>query len=652
MAEASSFLPPSLAQLFEAPDGYVGRFGWVCGYSADAGFLNDAAERFTRQTHRQRAYAGRTALLLMLDPGHLAITYLDAPAVLHVPIQNRGRPFRLMHAKVALLGFRHAVEPYKWRLRLIVSTGNWTRETLEDSLDLAWTIELSDHDDGPDLTQRRADFAAAWDILKWLRGQYDCRALRGAEADEVQGWIESAVRESKGTRARVIDNRRASLLDQLPAMIAASGPKVARNYFAMGSGFYEAPTGGNAAPHVPQLIAARLRAASLLTNKSQIDLFINPNACQAVASAAEAIRQLGWSIRKAGKPGYFRGSERALHAKFLFGANRRDNSPRCNSAWIYFGSGNLTAAGFTQRMSANGGNLEAGVIFAPQDLIWHSNNEADATRLVTNLLPLQWDEKYGAGDIGLSAGEGMPDRPDLFVAAPIACFDWQRSVEGGWLVAPMTTDAPFNVLDDAGVSCRREADGRIRWMGDRPRQVNVAWTMDGATHAAWIPVFDEFGRLAGSALPQLGLDEAWSQLACFPMPPDEDELPGDDGFAAIDSTLLRAATGGAQNGDYPIRRMMELIENIAAMQAGLHRADWTAWCVRLEQSLAQAAGNEALKRFCEFGVNPLSPLWQPPFRPEFAETANSPEGRIYEAALTRLEETWGVKRLAPLGALP
>ncbi len=31
--------PPALLHLFEPPDGHVGSFGWLCGYSADAFFL-------------------------------------------------------------------------------------------------------------------------------------------------------------------------------------------------------------------------------------------------------------------------------------------------------------------------------------------------------------------------------------------------------------------------------------------------------------------------------------------------------------------------------------------------------------------------------------------------------------------------------------
>src|ERR1039458_1019894 len=130
------FKPFSLAQHFEAPDDFIGCFGWVCGYSADSGFLDDAAERFTRRTHAQRAYEGRIAIAMMLDPGNPQITLEEVPGVMHLPM-NGVPPFRLLHAKLALLGFRHTSDARQWRLRLIVSTGNWTRQTLEDSLDLA-----------------------------------------------------------------------------------------------------------------------------------------------------------------------------------------------------------------------------------------------------------------------------------------------------------------------------------------------------------------------------------------------------------------------------------------------------------------------------------------------------------------------------------
>src|SRR5262249_37524459 len=160
-----------------SPDQFTGQFGWLCGYTADAGFLNDAAERFTRQTDKQRAYAGRIVLALMLDPGSSQISVVDAPGVLHLPIQTRQRPFRLLHAKLALLGFRHELDRARWQLRLILSTGNWSRETLEENLDLAWTIEITSRDLigglGDDVKQRCADFKAAWNLIEWIRRYFD-----------------------------------------------------------------------------------------------------------------------------------------------------------------------------------------------------------------------------------------------------------------------------------------------------------------------------------------------------------------------------------------------------------------------------------------------------------------------------------------------
>ena len=137
-----SYKPLSLAQNFDAPDDFVGCFGWLCGYSADAGFLDDAVERFVRQTRAQRAYNGRILLAVMLGPGNQQLPPIDAPGVLHLPFKGASMPWLLLHAKVAILGFRHVSDPRKWQLRLIVSTGNWTRETLEDSLDLAWRVDF------------------------------------------------------------------------------------------------------------------------------------------------------------------------------------------------------------------------------------------------------------------------------------------------------------------------------------------------------------------------------------------------------------------------------------------------------------------------------------------------------------------------------
>ena len=102
--------------------------------------------------------------------------------------------------------------------------------------------------------------------------------------------------------------------------------------------------------------------------------------------------------------------------------------------------------------------------------------------------------------------------------------------------------------------------------------------------------------------------------------------------------------------DYPIRSMMKLLEQIADKQCALPCEDWPMWCHRLEQVLVRAADSKALAAFRELGMNPLSALYVPAFRPPYAETGATEEGGRYEQALRRIEQTWGVTELTPLGA--
>lgn len=164
-----------------------------------------------------------------------------------------------------------------------------------------------------------------------------------------------------------------------------------------------------------------------------------------------------------------------------------------------------------------------------------------------------------------------------------------------------------------------------------------------------MPVVDDFGRVAATILPAITINDAWWQLANFPMPPDDENLANDDSDAMND--LETRTTAQASAASYPVRQMMELVENIAAKQTAVSQADWPFWCTRFEECLIQAAGSPVLGEFSSnFKLNPLSPLWHKEFRPDFAATAESNHGKIYEAALKRVEEAWKVDSLNKIGA--
>lgn len=659
----SSFKPLSLSQHFEAPDDFVGCFGWLCGYSADSGFLEDAVERFMRQSRAQRAHGGCIALALMLDSSNQQISPIDVPGVLHLPIKTIPQPFLLLHAKVALLGFRHTPDDGQWRLRLVVSTGNWTRGTLEDSLDLVWRIDLSNDDlkvRDDCVSQACADIKAAWKMLDWLRSHFDLRVFYAkptgrsdsestVASRQLVTWIEKAIKVGNGVTPRFFDNRRTALLDQLSELVREHGSGTSRNYLGLGSGFYESSDDHSKIPSVLKRIVDRLQKEELLTKRPEIDVFVNPIACQAVANSAASFEEAGWKVREAGKPDYFKAAARSLHAKFIFSANHRDNSELCNSVWIYLGSGNLTGPGFANQMASQSGNLEAGVVFEPSEsLRWDAVKGLPPEYVVTNVLPLQWESDFSQSPESLVAGNDMPDPEIQYSAAPVAYFVWVIEDNIGWLRTTEKVADAFDLLDESSRPCHRDSIKGFHWLGAQPRQVLLRWRVDEQDSSAFVPVLDEFGRVAATTLPRIDIEEAWGQLANFPMPPDDEELRPD----GDDESVVGAAqpsTDASATASYPVRQVMQLIENIAAKQTSVSKPDWSTWCIRFEQCLIQAAGSKVLEEFLKLSLNPLSPLWWPPFRPDFAVTDETPEGLRFEEALKRVESAWNIAGLAKFG---
>lgn len=664
--------PLSLLQHFDAPEQYCGLFGWVCGYSADALFMDMALERFSRLTHGQRASNGCPLMALMLDPDHPPISMLDAPGLAHLPWPaKQERPFRLQHAKVAVLGFRHETQADCWKVRLIVSTGNWTQQTVEESLDLVFRLDvdssnLIDNSNDDALKQACADISAAWNVLQWLQLQYDTRLLDATRAVDavsltlqarktLDGWLNQVHELSSGVIPRVFDNRKSSLLSQLPALIQKHASDVVRNYIAMGSGFYEGSGGQNQVPSVLQSIFHTLVKEKLLQEKPVVDVVINPVACQSIAHARQAMANSGFTLRPATQSADIFPStiQRSLHAKFLFGASQKIKL-FCDKPWLYLGSGNLTAPGFTESIGQRG-NLEVGVVFNPGEnlgkkLVFKKNPESPEFYL-GNWLPFDPTGPCLDKTLPLQPGGEMPNREFTHLSPPVAWLIWSE----GKLYAPDSSNLDWCIMTNDGEIVPASELKMFDWQDKRPRQVRIAWPADTQLHRADIPVLDGLGRLAATELASLEIDEAVWQLMSFPMQPTEDrdsEDPQDD-----DSDESGALGSGGDVSRIPeqpirkmmIRKMMLLVEEIAARQTEVAQADWLAWCARLEQTLHQIADDSNLEAFKKIGLNPLSPLWHAPFRPLYAEDKTTHEGRHYESMLTRIASIWGVSELHNLG---
>jgi len=667
---------PSLLKHFEAPDGHTGEFGWICGYSADASFLNEAAFRFTGQSKPQREASGEVRLALMLDPRQPALLPTAVPGLTHLALRSESRnalPFRLLHAKVALLGFRHRTDVSKWHVRLIVSTGNWTRQTAEESLDLACLVDVDSESLGPALAQECMDISAARQWLRWLIDLHDARLLEapppmyaGNAASTLAGWISSCSSRKipkDGYTPRFIHNRSSSLFDSIVNAVAAHDkPKATR--LVMGSGFFEAvrPIGGNGAfacASVPLKIVERLKDEQLLSPSARVELHVNPFACQAIAHsiahlevhAQHPMTVHAAQVSSALGEGYER---RALHAKFMAAARKDRSGSHFSHAWVYLGSGNLTPAGMMLRMSPEGGNAEAGMVLFASEASWGGRSKLALD--LQDALPIA-GARMDADAPGLSAGEPWQPPAGEHFAPPVAFL--QCKGDGSLQLPPQDDDVAvaIELIDEDGNSCTRVAGG-FAWTGQMPRMVRIRWSEADLTREAMIPVVDADGRVAAVPLAALSLDHAESQLLAFPdmLDPegddDEDGLgdppPANEKKKGAPRTPATPATGG---DDSAIRQMMGLLERIAGRQVKMHSAEWARWCQRLQQTLCQTSQSQVVAQFVALGLDPLSPLYAAPFRPSYAESGDSEQGLRYEAALDAVADAWGTRGLAPLEGL-
>lgn len=479
--------PLSLAQHFDAPEDFLGSFGWVCGYSADELFLDDAVERFSRQTKDQRRAEGRINLAVMLDSGNAQIKMTDVPGVAHLPIRSGiKKKFQLMHAKVALLGFRKISDGSQWRLRLIVSTGNWTKQTIEDSLDLVWRIDFNCEDlaiKSDEVKQIQSDFTAAWGFIEELKESYDLRVLEGGQRKDksvsgsepkrqLDDWIKRVLRKPRQPSSRFFDNRKKSFLGQLPKMIERIGTKpTRRNYIAFGSGFYEESDAGTGVPSVLASIVKKMSVDNaILTKGAKKDVFVNPNACQSIAKSHKSLSEKGFCVRPAVDPcdTEDKGDERSLHAKFLFSANKRKDSKKFTSVWIYLGSGNLTKPGFAMKASSGGGNLEAGVVFGPGEQLYSARvNSGSQQHVVSNFLPIQFKDYFADGELA-EGGEYVPRDQNAFVSPLIPYLLWEKEGDTALLKRPPSgnDETTLRVFNNTGKPCPQRDAGCFVWGGE------------------------------------------------------------------------------------------------------------------------------------------------------------------------------------------
>lgn len=206
MTEAKTFL-----DVFSPPKGTVGHTAVLVAMSAGEEFLDAAMERFTRLRARQRAALGLPQAWLMLDP-HASANCLAVLPPGRVPGLHELHPRQvphdsLLHAKLALLSFGPTRRGDATRVRLVVSTGNFTDASARHQLELLWVLDVALDASAP--SDDRDDVAAAADFAQHLLDTRYC-AEPAKTGPGAAGWM-SGLRDLLTTaRARSAVRLRAS----------------------------------------------------------------------------------------------------------------------------------------------------------------------------------------------------------------------------------------------------------------------------------------------------------------------------------------------------------------------------------------------------------------------------------------------------------
>ncbi|MCB1387714.1 MAG: hypothetical protein KDK12_00940 [Rhodobacteraceae bacterium] len=577
----------TLYALFMPPEGCFGDFGLFCGFTATPQVLGQIRRTFAGEL-------ARPALAAFIHPTVNAVS--DIPGLAWMWMRKDG--YNLLHAKVALLGFRQQGGG-GYVIRLAISTGNWTQDPLTDSIDLFWSIDLDTAAPDP---QDAADLHAAWAMFDWLRERADCSLIeRDYDGDRPDARLRTAIAALPKTELepRFIDSRTQPLNTQVVERIGR-GRRADR--LILGSGYFESEgeDGG-----VPERLRMALLQKKSLTRKARLDLFLNPQSCQGLATRTQALDDAGWTLRRA--KSVLHGDDARLHAKFVLLAHGDKQA----AGRIYLGSGNLSRAGF-ETAANSGGNLEAGVVVdLPEGLDWHGRKG------IRSLLPIQFDDT--ATPAALQAGEDFtrPEEPDA--PPPVSWLNWHQGV----LSAPGNLAVPVIGPDGAHIITP------CPWPAPAPVIVTLA--EDG-----WrLPVIAE-GVLVTPLPPEMTVEDVLAGLGSFPEPPDRDQPEdGPEGGGAVTEA---ADAPSAPPATYAIRRMMGLLVNLGETQKGIDPRDWQRWCRELRRNLCAIAAQEQamIGFFRNAGANPLPVLADPRLCPEGADTAPLDE------ALAAVASAWNL----------
>lgn len=639
----------ALLDLFAPPPGYTGNFGWICGFTADGAVMREIADRFTIGAGSFATTFQRPALLLITDPASPQIAPDRAPGVYHMTLapswRERFRGRGIFHAKVALLHFSGTTSKTSTTqpdiFRLVVSTGNWTRETLERNIDLFWSVEVP-HSDPPVVSRSLTDIMVARDMFTGLQPHLspnpwavapDGDAMQAPYADTLR--LLNAIKAPPSETPRFFHSMdqplRKPLLERFDGQ--QHGPLT-----ILGSGFF---AGGDPAPvgsSQPQGAEVFLRKlVSDLSDKDKaqpVCIVLNPDACQDLATAAPALKARQWRFFAPRFPEGNDGAQGKLHAKFIY----RGKKDRLKGL-LYIGSGNLTPAGMGALAGSGIWNFEAGVVI-PVDK--PDRPDVHLPYCATEELDLKETKLQGGGPFEIAC--------EFSGDCPLTHFTLIENSAGLWLQPrPVPSDFCGIHFSHSGGNWQPLSE-RIALNPERlpPALVRLRWSSDGDDTAnIAVPVLNERGLQVVPEAQHRRLEDVWDalmQIAATGREPEPEpsENEEDDEGRHKGSRGQSATTGPAT---YATRRLMAVITAFGEVQAELPAGQTRLWANRLiehARSLARTEG-DVLRGLQQIQLNPFRHLG----RTEFMPLGLTGEDKEHlRSAHTEAARLWGVAEFA------
>lgn len=599
---------PTLLDVFSPPEAYRGETCLIVGFAADAAFLEEAMLQFTGQTASSRAHDGTLRGLVFLDPRQDPGLTMRVPGLVRVAPQARAWGTRkgLLHAKLLWLVFRHTTTDQPL-LRVVVSTGNWTKSGAERLVDLVWLTECCPQQTAQAqvMRQEAADCQAAATFLREVAHYFFV-----AKVPPYQALLEQSLRPLEAVTdvplppSRLIDSLNASLGQQIKDRLQ----RRRLNFVLAGSGFFERPTlAKDGTPNEPEVLS--FLAGLISSSRTHRHVVVNPRCAGAVADWHAATRPdtRSWTVHASASP--LEKDARNLHAKFALFANVTGKAPLRRGATyanslLYLGSGNLSRQGFLSSWRDVEGNIELGVLIdLPADL---------STDRIRGALPI--GDEIDAVTV-LETGDDESEPQVIPTPPPVVAVIGDR--EGRWY--PQWAEEP--VLVRLRLGEREYSVGPTELFVDDPAlgAVTSAAVQTGSTPSEpWvgIPVIDSTGGVCRQPFTTMPFDELLLSLSDWKNIFEDGEANADiDEDGSNGGPTPKGRGDDAGRDQFPISRAAMLVEQIAQVHDALAPHEVPAWLRRLEALLTEAVDVALLSAWRTLQLDLLASLTEPAFCP-------------------------------------